>query len=73
MDPKPAVAPSSTSSVKKEGGGRRQQRFKQWGKQQHAPHQASPPSTLKVLKGKTEVLEDCIFDLGTANQAEILI
>ena len=28
-------------------------------------------TNIKVFKGKTEGLKDCIFDLGTANQAEI--
>ena len=71
MDTKPAAAPSTGSAIKREGGGtRKQQRYRKWGKQQSAPHQ-TPPSTTKAFKGKTEGLEDCIFDLGTANQAEI--
>ena len=71
MDTKPAEAPSTGSAIKKEGGGgRKQQQYRRWGKQQYTPHQPSP-STLKIFKGKTEGLEDCIFDLGTANQVEI--
>ena len=71
MDAKPSAVPSTTNVIKKEGGGgRRQQRYKRWDKHQHTPHQPSS-STLKVFEGKTEGLEDCVFDLGTANQAKI--